>query len=120
MPMQEAGESQQPGPTRDSLIREADLNGFLGSLQFNEFGHCLVSRFVGCCCEIYHIPASFYQQWPKLLLHGYGLDAWEKERMIPRRASGPITESDSARRQPGQQARPAILRQTGHALNDAS
>src|SRR5438552_8320547 len=73
MPMQEAGESQQPGPTRDSLIREADLNGFLGSLQFNEFGHCLVSRFVGCCCEIYHIPASFYQQWPKLLLHGYGL-----------------------------------------------
>src|SRR2546425_1254564 len=36
MPMQKAGEAQQPGPTRDSLIREADLDGFVGSLEFNE------------------------------------------------------------------------------------
>src|SRR5437899_11276997 len=41
MPMQKTGEGQQPGSARDFLIGEADLDGFLGRLEFNELGHCL-------------------------------------------------------------------------------
>src|SRR5260370_15353377 len=64
---------QQPGATRNFLVGKADLDGFMRSLEFNEFGHCLVSRFVGRLGEVYHIPTSLYQQWPQLLLHRYGL-----------------------------------------------
>jgi hypothetical protein len=49
------------------------LDGFIGSLEFNEFGHCWVSRFVGRLCEICHTPTSLHQQWPQLLRHDYGL-----------------------------------------------
>jgi hypothetical protein len=48
-------------------------------LQFNEFGHCLVSRFVGRLGELYHTPTSLYQQWPQLLLHRYGLGCKERD-----------------------------------------
>src|SRR5260370_38995074 len=68
---------QQPGATRNFLVGKADLDGFMRSLEFNEFGHCLVSRFVGRLGELYHLPTSLYQQWPQLLLHRYGLGAAE-------------------------------------------
>jgi len=70
--MQEAGKGQEPGPTGNFLVGKTDLDGFIGCLEFNEFGHCLVSRFVGRFDELYHTPTSLYQQWPQLLLHRYG------------------------------------------------
>jgi len=72
MPVQETGEGQEPGATGNFLISEADWDGFMGSLEFNEFGHCWVNRFVGRLGEVCHTPTSFYQQWPQLLLHRYG------------------------------------------------
>ncbi|MGO8696274.1 MAG: hypothetical protein ACLQVY_00950, partial [Limisphaerales bacterium] len=54
-------------------------------LEFNEFGHCLVSRFVGRLGELYHTPTSLYQQWPQLLLHRYGLAGQVAERRGRRR-----------------------------------
>lgn len=73
MPVEEAGEGEEAGAAGNFLIGEADLNGFVGSLELNELGHCLVSRFVGGFGEVCHTPASLYQQWPQLLPHGYGL-----------------------------------------------
>ena len=60
--MQEAGKSQEPGPTGNFLVRKTDLDGFIGGWEFNEFGHGLVSRFVGRLGELYHTPTSLYQQ----------------------------------------------------------
>jgi hypothetical protein len=62
MPVQEAGKSQKTRATGNFLIREADLDGFVRSLELNELGHCLVSRFVGRLGEFYHTPTSLYQQ----------------------------------------------------------
>jgi hypothetical protein len=72
MPVQETGKGQQTGTTGNFLVGEADLNGFIGSLQFNEFGHCLVSRFVGGLGKLCHMPTSLHQQWAQLLPHDYG------------------------------------------------
>jgi hypothetical protein len=72
MPVQETGKGQQTGATGNSLVGEADLDRFIGSLELNEFGHCLVSRFVGRLCELCHTPTSLHQQWPQLLQHRYG------------------------------------------------
>src|ERR1022692_3878878 len=74
MPVQEIGEGYQTGAARNFLVGKADLDGLIGSLEFNELGHCLVSRFVGRLGELYHLPTSLYQQWPQLLLHRYGLE----------------------------------------------
>jgi hypothetical protein len=71
--MQETGEDQQTGATRNFLVGKADLDGFSGGLEFNEFGHCLVSRFVGRLCELCLSPSSLHEQWPQLILHEYGL-----------------------------------------------
>jgi hypothetical protein len=38
------------------------LDGLFGGFEFNEFGHCLVSRFVGRLCELCHTPTSLHQQ----------------------------------------------------------
>jgi hypothetical protein len=46
MPVQKIGKGQQTGATGNFLVGEADWDGLIGSLEFNEFGHCLVSRFV--------------------------------------------------------------------------
>ena len=61
MPVQETGKGQ-PGATGNFLVGETDLDGFIGSLEFNELGHCLVSRFVGRLGELYHTPTSLHQQ----------------------------------------------------------
>lgn len=45
MPVQKTGEGEQPGAPGNFLIGEADLDGLLGCLEFNEAGHCWVSRF---------------------------------------------------------------------------
>lgn len=80
MPMQEAGKGQEPGAAGNFLVGKTDLDGFIGCLEFNEFGHCWVSRFVGRLGEFYHTPTSLYQLWPQLLLHRYGLGSASKIR----------------------------------------
>jgi len=45
--VEEAGEGEQPGPPADLLVGEADLDGLFRGLEFNEFGHCLVTGFPG-------------------------------------------------------------------------
>lgn len=45
MPVQETGEGEQAGATGNFLVGEADSDGLIGGLEFNEVGHCLVSRF---------------------------------------------------------------------------
>lgn len=65
MPVQETGKGQQPGATGYFLVREADSDGFIGRLEFNELGHCLVSRFVGRLGELFHTPTSLHQPWPQ-------------------------------------------------------
>jgi hypothetical protein len=47
VPVQEAGKRQQSGPAGNFLVGEADLDGFIGCWELDEFGHCLVSRSVG-------------------------------------------------------------------------
>jgi hypothetical protein len=55
------------------LVGEADWDGFIGCLEFDEVGHCLASRSVGRLGELHHTPTSLHQQWPQSLRHGYGL-----------------------------------------------
>jgi hypothetical protein len=47
MPVEEPGKGEQPGPTADLLVGEADVDGLLWSFEFNEFGHCLVTGLSG-------------------------------------------------------------------------
>jgi hypothetical protein len=72
MPMEKAGKGEEAGAAGNLLIGEADWDGFVGSWELDELGHCWVSRFVGGFGEVFHTPASLHQQWPPLLLHGYG------------------------------------------------
>src|SRR5260370_17058733 len=84
---------QQPGATRNFLVGKADLDGFMRSLEFNELGHCLVSRFVGGLGEFYHIPTSLYQQWPQLLLHRYGLGLASSEDSAAAMPGGNVAQT---------------------------
>ena len=54
MPLEKTGEGQKSGSSTDFLVGEADLNGFFAVRQFNEFGHCLVSRFLSGSRLFFH------------------------------------------------------------------
>ena len=71
MSVQEIGKGQQT--IGNLLVGEADWDGFIGCLEFDEVGHCLASRSVGRLGELHHTPTSLHQQWPQSLRHGYGL-----------------------------------------------
>ena len=61
MPVEEAGKGEQAGPTTDLLVREA-VDGLLGSFEFNELGHCLVTGFSGVIrCFILHTSITSRQ-----------------------------------------------------------
>jgi hypothetical protein len=63
MPMQKTGKWAKPGMGRYFLCREPDLNCFLTVVNFNNFGHCLGSRYVGVLgCFLMHKSQAHLRQ----------------------------------------------------------
>jgi len=72
MPLEESSEGQEAGTAGNLLIGEADLDGFIRGFESNEFGHRLVSRYVGGLGVLFQYTPSLHQTVAALLLHGYG------------------------------------------------
>jgi len=71
MPVQESSEGQQTSATRNPLVGETDLDGFIRRFESNEVGHRLVTRCVGGLGWIFSTTPSLHRTVAALLLHGY-------------------------------------------------
>jgi len=93
VPVQKPGKGQQPGSTADLLVGETDWDGFGGSLESNECGHCLVTGFFGAIrCIIVHTSVTSKQR-PSCLPNRDGLADFAAHN-----TGKAATPSDDARR----------------------